>query len=213
MDELAAAAKADPAEFRLRYLKDPRAIDVVQAAMKLAGWQARPGPNPNAGSGPIVNGRGIAYLRYNNAITYVAAVAEVEVDTRSGEIRVTRVCASHDCGEMVNPDGVANQVEGGVLQTVSRTLLERVTWDRDMVKSVDWTTYPIMRFPAAPKVEIALIDRPGAVAWGAGEPMACAIPAAIANAVFDATGARLRSVPFTPEKVKAALAGVQPQRG
>ena len=213
MDELAAAAKADPAEFRLRYLKDPRAIDVVQAAMKLAGWQARPGPNPNAGSGPIVNGRGIAYLRYNNAITYVAAVAEVEVDTRSGAIRVTRVCASHDCGEMVNPDGVANQVEGGVLQTVSRTLLEHVTWDRDMVKSVDWATYPIMRFPAAPKVEIALIDRPGAVAWGAGEPMACAIPAAIANAVFDATGARLRSVPFTPEKVKTALAGVQPQRG
>jgi nicotinate dehydrogenase subunit B len=213
MDELAAAAKADPAEFRLRYLKDPRAIEVVQAAMKLAGWQARPGPNPNAGSGPIVNGRGIAYLRYNNAITYVAAVAEVEVDTRSGAIRVTRVCASHDCGEMINPDGVANQVEGGVLQTVSRTLLERVTWDRDMVKSVDWASYPIMRFPQAPKVEVALIDRPGAVAWGAGEPMACAIPAAIANAVFDATGARLRSVPFTPDKVKAALAGVQPQRG
>ena len=191
MDELAAAAKADPAEFRLRYLKDPRAIDVLQAAMKLAGWQARPGPNPNAGSGPVVKGRGIAYLRYNNAITYVAAVAEVEVNKRSGEIRVTRVCASHDCGEMVNPDGVANQVEGGVLQTVSRTLMETVTWDRNKVKSVDWATYPIMRFPAAPKVEIALIDRPGTVAWGAGEPTACAIPAAIANAVFDATGARL----------------------
>jgi nicotinate dehydrogenase subunit B len=212
MDELAAAAKADPAEFRLRYLKDPRAIDVVQAAMKLAGWQARPGPNPDAGSGPVVKGRGISYLRYNNAITYVAAVAEVEVDKSSGEIRVTRVCASHDCGEMVNPNGVANQVEGGVLQTVSRTLLETVTWDRNAVKSVDWATYPIMRFPAAPKVEIALIDRPGTVAWGAGEPMACAIPAAIANAVYDATGARLRSVPFTPDKVKAALAR-QPQRG
>jgi CO/xanthine dehydrogenase Mo-binding subunit len=213
MDELAAAANADPAEFRLRYLKDPRAIDVLQAAMKLAGWQARPAPNPNAGGGPVVNGRGIAYLRYNNAITYVAAVAEVEVDKNSGSIRVTRVCASHDCGEMVNPDGVANQVEGGVLQTVSRTLLETVIWDRDMVKSVDWATYPIMRFPAAPRVDVALIDRPGTVAWGAGEPMACAIPAAIANAVFDATGARLRSVPFTPEKVKAALAQLQPQRG
>jgi nicotinate dehydrogenase subunit B len=213
MDELAAAANADPAEFRLRYLKDPRAIDVLQAAMKLAGWQARPAPNPNAGSEPVVKGRGIAYLRYNNAITYVAAVAEVEVDKRSGDIRVTRVCASHDCGEMVNPDGVANQVEGGVLQTVSRTLLETVIWDREMVKSVDWATYPIMRFPAAPRVEVALIDRPGTVAWGAGEPMACAIPAAIANAVFDATGARLRSIPFTPEKVKAALAGLQPQRG
>jgi nicotinate dehydrogenase subunit B len=211
MDELAAAAKADPAEFRLRYLKDQRAIDVLQAALKLAGWQARPGPNPNAGNGPIVKGRGLAYLRYNNAITYVAAVAEVEVNKDSGEIRVTRVCASHDCGEMVNPDGVANQVEGGVLQTVSRTLLETVTWDRTSVKSIDWETYPIMRFPQAPKVEIALINRPGAVAWGAGEPMACAIPAAVANAVFDATGVRLRSIPLTPAKVKAALAG--PARG
>ena len=211
MDELAAAANADPAEFRLRYLKDQRAIDVVQAAMKLAGWQARPGPNPNAGSGPVVKGRGIAYLRYNNAITYVAAVAEVEVNKETGEIRVTRVCASHDCGEMVNPDGVANQVEGGVLQTVSRTLMESVTWDRNKVTSVDWASYPIMRHTQAPKVEIALIDRPGTLAWGAGEPMACAIPAAIANAVFDATGARLRSVPFTPEKVKAALAGAQPR--
>ncbi|HJY76029.1 MAG TPA: molybdopterin cofactor-binding domain-containing protein [Burkholderiales bacterium] len=205
MDELAAAAKADPAEFRLRYLKDDRAIDVIQAAMKLAGWQARPGPNPNAGSGDVVTGRGISYLRYNNSITYVAAVAEVEVDKRSGAIRVTRVCAGHDCGEMVNPDGVANQVQGGVLQTVSRTLKESVRWTGDRVTSVDWATYPIMTMTEAPKVEVALIDRPGTTAWGAGEPMACAIPAAIGNAVFDATGVRLRSVPFTPEKVKAAL--------
>ena len=213
MDELAVAAKADPAEYRLRYLKDQRAIDVVQAAMKMANWQTRPGPNPNAGNGPVVTGRGIAYLRYNNAITYVAAVAEVEVNKDTGEIRVIRVCASHDCGEMVNPDGVANQVEGGVLQTVSRTLMEAVTWDRNKVTSVDWVSYPIMRHTEAPKVEVALIDRPGTVAWGAGEPMACAIPAAIANAVFDATGTRMRSVPFTPDKVKAALAGIRPQRG
>src|SRR4051812_27403295 len=205
MDELAATAKADPAEFRLRYLKDERAIEVLQAAMKLAGWQARPGPNPNAGSGAVVTGRGISSLRYNNAITYVAAVAEVELDRRSGAIRVTRVCASHDCGEMVNPDGVANQVQGGVLQTVSRTLKESVRWTGDRVTSVDWATYPIMTMTEAPKVEIALIDRPGTTAWGAGEPMACAIPAAIGNAVFDATGIRLRSVPFTPDKVKAAL--------
>jgi nicotinate dehydrogenase subunit B len=213
MDELAAAAKADPAEYRLRYLKDQRAIDVVQAAMKLANWQARPGPNPDAGSGPVVKGRGIAYLRYNNAITYVAAVAEVEVNKTTGEVRVTRVCASHDCGEMVNPDGVANQVEGGVLQTVSRTLMEAVTWDRNKVTSVDWASYPIMRHTQAPKVEVALIDRPGQVSWGAGEPTACAIPAAIANAVFDATGARLRSVPLTPDKVKTALAALPPSRG
>jgi CO/xanthine dehydrogenase Mo-binding subunit len=212
MDELAMAANADPAEYRLRYLKDQRAIDVLQAAMKLANWQARPGPNPNAGGGPIVKGRGIAYLRYNNAITYVAAVAEVEVNKETGEIRVTRVCASHDCGEMVNPDGVANQVEGGVLQTVSRSLMEAVDWDTNRVKSVDWVSYPIMRHTQAPEVEIALIDRPGTVAWGAGEPTACAIPPAIANAVFDATGARLRSVPFTPDKVKAALAAAQQRR-
>ena len=209
MDELAMAANADPAEYRLRYLKDQRAIDVLQAAMKLANWQARPGPNPNAGSAPVVKGRGIAYLRYNNTITYVAAVAEVEVNKETGEIRVTRVCASHDCGEMVNPDGVANQVEGGVLQTVSRSLMEAVAWDTNRVNSVDWASYPIMRHTQAPKVEITLIDRPGTVAWGAGEPTACAIPPAIANAVFDATGARLRSVPFTPDKLKAALASVQ----
>ena len=206
MDELAAAANADPAEFRLRYLKDQRAIDVVQAAMKLAGWQARSGPNPNAGNGSVVTGRGISYLRYNNAITYVAAIADVEVNRDTGGIVVTRVCVSHDCGEMVNPDGVANQVEGGVLQTVSRTLMEAVTWDRTKVTSVDWASYPIMRHTQAPKVEVALIDRPGTPAWGAGEPTACAIPAAIANAVFDATGARMRSLPFTPDKVKAALA-------
>jgi CO/xanthine dehydrogenase Mo-binding subunit len=127
------------------------------------------------------------------------------VDKRSGQIKVTRVCASHDCGEMVNPDGVANQVEGGVLQTVSRTLKESVRWIGDRVTSVDWATYPIMTMTEAPKVEVSLIDRPGTPSWGAGEPMACAIPAAIANAVFDATGARLRSVPFTPDKVKAAL--------
>jgi CO/xanthine dehydrogenase Mo-binding subunit len=213
MDELAAVAKADPAEFRLRYLKDQRAIDVVQAAMKLANWQTRPGPNPQAGSGPVVKGRGIAYLRYNNSITYVAAVAEVEVDRTTGEIRVTRICASHDCGEMVNPNGVANQVEGGVMQTVSRTLMEEVDWDRNRVKSVDWVTYPIMRHNQAPKLEVTLIDRPGQVAWGAGEPMGCAIPAAIANAVFDATGARVRSVPLTPDRVKAAMSEARMQRG
>ena len=109
----------------------------------------------------MAKGRGISYLRYNNAITYVAAVAEVEVNKATGAIRVTRVCQSHDCGEMVNPNGVANQVEGGVLQTVSRSLMESVSWDRNKVTSVDWVTYPIMRFPEAPKVELALIDRPG----------------------------------------------------
>ena len=209
IDELAEAAGMDPAEFRLKHLKDARAEAVIRAAMKRANWQTRSGPNPQAaatGTGNIAKGRGIAYTRYNNAVTYVAAVAEVEVDRGSGAIRVTRICVGHDCGQMINPDGVANQVEGGVLQTVSRTLIEQVEWTTDRVTSVDWGSYPIARFTDMPRVEIDLIDRPGEAAWGVGEPTAVVIPPAIANAVFDATGVRMRSVPFTPEKVKAALA-------
>jgi CO/xanthine dehydrogenase Mo-binding subunit len=211
-DEMAAAAGMDPAEFRLKHLKDPRAEAVIRAAMKLADWKTRAGPNPEAGGGNIVKGRGIAYTRYNNAITYVAAVAEVEVNRDTGAIKVTRLCIGHDCGQMINPNGVANQVEGGALQTVSRTLIEEVQWERDRVTSVDWATYPILRFPDLPRVDIELIERPGEPAWGVGEPTAVVIPPAIANAVYDATGARVRSVPFTPEKVKTALAAA-PKRG
>ncbi len=207
MDEMAFAAGSDPAEFRLKHLKDARAEAVIRAAMKRANWQTRVGPGADAsGSGNIARGRGISYTRYNNAITYVAAVAEVEVNRDTGAIRVTRICIGHDCGQMINPDGVANQVEGGAIQTVSRTLMEQVEWQPDRVTSVDWVSYPILRFPDVPKIDVELIDRPGEVAWGVGEPTAVVIPAAISNAVFDATGARLRSVPFTPEKVKAALA-------
>ncbi len=205
MDELAAEAKADPAEFRLKHIKDPRAIAVMKAAMKRANWQTRSGVNPVAGSGEVAKGRGISYVRYNNATTYVAAVAEVEVNRKTGAVRVTRVCVGHDCGQIINPDGLANQIEGGVIQTVSRTLLEQVEWDRTKVTSVDWATYPILRFPDAPRVEVDMINIPGEVSWGAGEPTATTIPAAIANAIYDATGARIRSVPFTPEKVLAAL--------
>ena len=204
-DELAVAAKMDPAEFRLKHLSDPRAAAVISAAMKLANWETRTGPNPNPGASPIVKGRGIAYARYNGTITYVAAVAEVEVNRQSGEIRVSRLCIGHDCGQMINPDGVANQVEGGAIQTVSRTLIEQVTWDQSKVTSVDWASYPILRFPEAPRVDIKLIDRPGEASWGVGEPTAVVIPAAIGNAVFDATGVRMRTVPFTATAVKAAL--------
>lgn len=206
MDELAAEAKADPAEFRLRYIKDPRAVAVIQAAMKRANWQTRAGINPTPGGGDVAKGRGIAYVRYNNATTYVAAVAEVDVNRKTGEVRVTRVCVGHDCGQIINPDGLANQIEGGVIQTVSRTLMEQVEWNNTQVTSVDWATYPILRFPDVPRVEVDMINVPGEVSWGAGEPTATAIPAAIANAVYDATGARLRSIPLTPDKVKAALA-------
>ena len=148
-------------------------------------------------------------MRYNNTTTYVAAVAEVEVNRKTGAVRVARVCVGHDCGQIINPDGLANQIEGGVIQTVSRTLLEQVEWDRTKVTSVDWATYPILRFPDAPRVEVDMINVPGEVSWGAGEPTATAIPAAIGNAIYDATGARLRSIPFTPEKVKSALLAAQ----
>jgi nicotinate dehydrogenase subunit B len=205
VDELAFAAGADPAEFRLRHLKDPRARAVIDKVLARAGWTPRVGPNPAAGTGDTVRGRGLAYLRYNNAITYVAAVAEVAVNRRTGGIRVERVCVAHDCGQVINPDGTINQVEGGVIQTVGRTLIEQVGWDRTKVTSVDWASYPILRHDQVPRVEVDLIDRPGEPPWGAGEPTACAIPAAIGNAVFDATGTRLRTVPFTQERVLAAL--------
>ncbi len=206
IDELAFAAKADPAEYRLRVLKDVRGVAVLNKVMQRAGWQPRVGINTAAGSGDIARGRGVTYLRYNNTTTYVAAVAEVAVNRKTGEIRVARICVAHDCGQLINPDGTMNQVEGGVIQTVSRSLMEQVRWDRKKVTSTDWLSYPILRHDQVPRVEVDLIDRPGEPSWGAGEPTACAIPAAIANAVFDATGARLRAVPFTPEQVLAALA-------
>lgn len=208
IDELAFAAQADPAEYRLRVLKDPRGVAVLQKVLQRAKWQTRVGTSPAGGSGAVVKGRGLAYLRYNNATTYVAAVAEVAVNRQTGEIRVERVCVAHDCGQLINPDGTANQVEGGVIQTVSRVLMEQVRWNRLQVLSVDWASYPILRHDQVPRVEVDLIDRPGEPSWGAGEPTACAIPAAIGNAVFDATGVRLRQIPFTPERVLAAL----PQR-
>jgi nicotinate dehydrogenase subunit B len=213
LDEIAAAVGADPAEFRLKHLTDARGQEVLRHAMRLAGWQNRPSPNPEPGRGPIAKGRGIVYVRYNDRITYVAVVAEVEVNRQNGEIRVTRMCVGHDCGQMVNPDGVANQVEGCVIQTVGRTLMEEVKWDTKQVTSVDWVSYPIIRFPEVPRVELALIDRPNEPSWGAGEPAAVPVPAAIGNAVFDAIGVRLRSVPFTPAKVKAALAAASTRRG
>jgi len=208
MDELAAEAKTDPAEFRLQYLKDPRGIAVIEAVMKRAQWAKRVGTNRAGQSGDKVSGRGISYVRYNNTTTYVAAVAEVEVDRKTGDVQVTRVCVAHDCGQIINPDGLANQIEGGVIQTVSRTLMEQVQWDRKKVTSVDWNSYPILRFPAVPKVEVDMINRPGEPSWGAGEPTDTVIPAAVANAIHDAIGARLRSIPITPDKVLAALASL-----
>jgi CO/xanthine dehydrogenase Mo-binding subunit len=144
-------------------------------------------------------------VRYNNAITYVTTVAEVEVDRKTGHVKVLRLVVAHDCGQMINPDGVLNQIQGGAIQTVSRTLMEDVRWSGSQIESVDWGTYPILRFGEVPKVEAVLIDRPGLPTWGAGEQTPTTIPAAIANAIFDATGARLRQIPFAPSRVLAAL--------
>ena len=174
--------------------------------------QPRAGVDPNPGSSDIARCRGVTCLRNSNATSYVtavvavAAVAEVAVKRKTGEIRVERVCVAHDGGRIVNPDGAANQFDGGVIQTVSRTLMEQVRWRRSKVLSQDWLSYPILRHDPVSRVEVDFMDRPGEPNWGAGEPTACTMPTAIGNSVFDAPGARLRAVPFAPAQVLAALA-------
>ena len=205
MDELAAAAGADPVAFRLKHLKDERGAECINACAKAAGWQARRSPNKEAGNDNVVSGRGFTYVFYDNARTYVAAVCEVEVDRKSGHVRATRFVVAHDCGLVINPDGVRAQIEGGIVQTLSRTLLEEVKWNASRVTSVDWASYPILTFDAVPKIEITLIDRPDKPAWGAGEPICAVVPSALSNAIFDATGSRIRTAPFTPERVKSVL--------
>jgi CO/xanthine dehydrogenase Mo-binding subunit len=172
----------------------------------LAKWEKRPSPR-NDVKGDVVTGRGISYVKYELVRTYVGAVAEIEVDRRTGEVRVERFLVVHDCGQIINPNGVTNQIEGNIIQTVSRTLKEEVLFDRSAVTSLHWATYPILTFPEVPDVIIELIDRPNEKPWGAGEPAATIVPSAISNAVFDAIGVRLRSVPFTPAKVMAAIDG------
>ena len=204
-DELAAAAGADPLAFRLSRLTDPRAIAVIRRATEMFGWQPRPSPNPQAAQGNLLIGRGLASARYKQAENYVATVMEVAVDPATGVVRVRRVTCAHDCGLIVNPDALRNQVEGLIVQTLSRALHEEVKFDRARVTSVDWMTYPILRFPELPAIEVALLDHPELPLLGAGEAASVPVGAALGNAIFDATGIRLRSVPFRPEKMKAAL--------
>jgi len=206
MDELAAVAGMDPVQFRLRHLADPRAIAVIQKAADLAGWQTRPAPGPDASGMGAANGRGIAFIRYENTLAYCATVADVTVDRGSGQIHVNRVTVGHDCGLIINPDGLKNQIEGNVLQAMSRALKEQVTFDKSRVTSLDWRSYPILTFPEVPTVEIGLINQPHEPAWGVGEIASLPVAAAIANAVFDATGRRVRTIPLTPTSIKAALA-------
>jgi CO/xanthine dehydrogenase Mo-binding subunit len=204
-DELAAAAGADPVAFRLSRLTDPRAVAVITRATEMFGWQPRPSPNPQAAQGGLLVGRGMAYARYKQAENYVATVMEVAVEPATGVIRVRRVTCAHDCGLIINPDALRNQVEGLIVQTLSRALHEEVKFDRSRVTSVDWMSYPILRFPELPAIEVALINHPELPLLGAGEAASAPVGAALGNAIFDATGIRLRSVPFRPEKMKAAL--------
>jgi CO/xanthine dehydrogenase Mo-binding subunit len=203
MDECATAAGVDPVEYRLRQLKDARGAECIDRCVRMANWAPR-GKRPRD-KGDIAGGRGFSYIKYELVRTYVAVVSDVTVNRRTGQVKVERFYVAHDCGQIINPDGLRNQIDGNVVQTVSRTLIEDLQWDRSMVTSVDWKSYPILRFPDVPEVYIDLIDRPTERPWGAGEPTAAVVPSAIANAIYDAVGVRVRSVPFTPDKVLAAL--------
>jgi nicotinate dehydrogenase subunit B len=206
MDELAAAAGADPIAFRLAHTSDARLAAVINRVASSAGWQARPSPAP-AQTGSVRTGRGIAAVRYEGNSAWVAAIITLTVDTTSGAIKVTQVAVAHDCGVIVNPDGLRNQVEGNIVQGLSRSLKEEVKFDRSGVLGVDWTSYPIIAFSELPDdVRIELIDHPDLPALGAGESTISVIGGAMGNAIFDAVGKRIRTLPFTADRVKAALA-------
>jgi CO/xanthine dehydrogenase Mo-binding subunit len=203
IDEIAAALNLDPVEFRLRHVKNRRDIAVIKAAAEKSGWQSRPSPRRDQ-TGSTVTGRGIAYAQRNG--TRVAMVAEVDVDRTTGRIWARKFTVAHDCGQIVNPDGLVKTIEGNIVQGVSRTLWEEVTFDNNSVTSVDWMSYPILDITETPaEVDVVLINRPELAPTGAGEPSTRPVAAAIANAVFDATGVRIRRVPFSPDRVKQAL--------
>lgn len=206
MDELAARAKADPVEFRLRHLSDERLIAVVKAAAELANWEARPAAKQQSRRTGVVSGRGFSCVAYEGENGWAAMVADVEVNQDNGKVTVKRIFFSNDSGPISNPDGLRNQIEGGALQGMSRALGEEVTWDNEKVTSVDWQTYHSLPLGIeVPEFKVKLINRPDERATGAGETSITIVAAAIANAIFDATGARIRQAPFTPERVKAAL--------
>ena len=204
MDELAAAAGVDPVEYRLRYLADAREQEVLNMAAAKAGWQAH--PSQRLESSELVDGHGVAFARYENDQAIVACIAEVQVARSTGVVRVKRIVVVHDCGLIINPDGLKNQIEGNVIQSLSRVLKEEMQFDELHVTSVGWETYPILTFSEVPDVEIVLINHLDGPAIGAGEPATVTTAAAVANAIFDATGVRLRQIPFTPELVRRALA-------
>ncbi|MFM0331113.1 molybdopterin cofactor-binding domain-containing protein [Paraburkholderia strydomiana] len=216
IDELAAEAGVDPVEFRLKHLSDPRAVDLVKAVAERADWQPRePRTDQPREEGDIARGRGIAYARYVHSkfpgfgAAWCAWVADVEVNRRSGELAVTRVVVGQDTGTMINPDGVRHQIHGNVIQATSRALKERVTFDQNAVTSQEWGAYPILTFREVPVIDVVMMPRHGEPPMGAGESASLPGAAAIANALYDATGVRFRKPPFTPETIRAALADAQ----
>ena len=205
IDELALAAALDPVAFRLQHLAEPRHAAVVKAAADAAGWQQRVGANPaSTGSAAVLRGRGIAYAPRNGAV--VAIVVEVEVQRATGQWRATRFVVAHDCGLVINPRSLDGVIESNILMSLSRTRHEEVRFDAQRVRSVDWLSYPILDMTEVPdSIELVIVGNQGSRSYGAGEPSTRPVAAALANALFDATGRRLRRVPFTPERVLAAL--------
>ena len=211
IDECADEAGVDPIEYRLRYLKDKRAIDLVHAVAERAGWQKRPVRQEKTPDGDIVQGRGFAYALYVHSkfpgygAAWSAWVADVSVNKATGDVSVTRVVAGQDSGLMINPDGVRHQIHGNVVQSTSRALMEQVAFDRTAVATREWGGYPIIKFPEVPKIDVLMLPRQGQPPLGVGESASVPSAAAIANAIYDATGVRFREPPFTPERILKGL--------
>jgi nicotinate dehydrogenase subunit B len=215
IDELASEAGVDPIEYRLRYLKDKRAVDLVNAVAERAGWTPRPVWKEPTPEGDIVRGRGFAYALYVHSkfpgygAAWSAWIADVAVNKATGDVSVTRVVAGQDSGLMINPEGVRHQIHGNVIQSTSRALMEEVSFDRASVTSREWGAYPIIKFPDLPKIDVLMLPRQDQPPLGVGESASVPSAAAIANAIFDATGVRFRELPFTPERILAGLRGEQ----
>jgi nicotinate dehydrogenase subunit B len=216
IDELATEAGVDPIEYRLRYLKDPRAIDLVNAVATRADWAPRPVWKEPLAKDDIVRGRGFAYALYvhgpfpGKPAAWSAWITDVAVNKATGDVSVTRVVAGQDSGLMINPDGVRHQIHGNVIQSTGRALMEEVSFDRNSVTSREWGAYPIIKFPDIPKIDVLMLPRQDQPPLGVGESASVPSAAAIANAIFDATGVRFRELPFTPERILAGLRGGQP---
>src|SRR3982074_3218441 len=215
IDELATEAGVDPIEYRLRYLRDPRAIDLVKAVAERAGWTPRPVWKEPVAENDIVRGRGFAYALYVHSqfpgygAAWSAWIADVAINKATGDVSVTRVVAGQDSGLMINPDGVRHQIHGNVIQSTSRALMEEVSFDRNSVTSREWGAYPIIKFPDIPKIDVLMLPRPDQPPLGVGESASVPSAAAIANAIFDATGVRFRELPFTPDRILRGLRGEQ----